>query len=41
MHPSMAIALAVVFTGAIVTLFARQPRSAEPRLMEAVARPAD
>jgi EmrB/QacA subfamily drug resistance transporter len=39
MHPSMAIALAVVATGAIVTLFARQPKSVEAHetVMEAVA----
>jgi len=39
MHPSMAIALAVVAAGAVVTLFARQPKSAEARdtVMQAVA----
>jgi hypothetical protein len=37
MHPSMAIALAVVFTGAIVTLFARQPRAQERRVVAEVA----
>jgi EmrB/QacA subfamily drug resistance transporter len=41
MHPSMAIALAVVFIGAIVTLFARQPRAAEARVIEAAATAAD
>ena len=39
MHPSMALALAVVFVGAIVTLFARQPKSAAvlEAVVEAVA----
>jgi len=37
MHPSMAIALAVVFVGAIVSLFARQPRTSESRETVAVA----
>ena len=37
MRPSMAIALAVVFIGALVTLRARQPKAAESRVMEAVA----
>ena len=41
MHPSMAIALAVVFIGAIVTLFARQPKAAEARVIKAVATAAD
>jgi EmrB/QacA subfamily drug resistance transporter len=37
MHPSMAIALAVVFVGALVTLFARQPRAEESRVVAEVA----
>jgi len=39
MHPAMAIALAVVFAGAIVSLFARQPQSVETsrEVVEAVA----
>ena len=37
MRPSMAIALAVVFLGALVTLRARQPKAVESRVMEAVA----
>jgi EmrB/QacA subfamily drug resistance transporter len=37
MHPSMAVALAVVFAGAVVTLFARRPRSAAPRAAAEVA----
>lgn len=37
MRPAMAIALAVVFIGALVTLRARQPKAAETRVMEAVA----
>jgi EmrB/QacA subfamily drug resistance transporter len=37
MRPAMAIALVVVFIGALVTLRARQPKAAEARVMEAVA----
>ena len=37
MHPSMGLALAVVFVGAIVTLFARQPRAQEGRVVAEVA----
>jgi EmrB/QacA subfamily drug resistance transporter len=37
MHPSMAIALAVVAAGAIVTLFARQPGASEARVVAEVA----
>ena len=37
MRPAMAIALTVVFVGALVTLRARQPKVAETRVMEAVA----
>jgi EmrB/QacA subfamily drug resistance transporter len=37
MRPAMAIALAVVFVGALVTLRARQPKAAEGRVLEAVA----
>ena len=37
MRPSMTIALAVVFIGALVTLRARQPKAVESRVMEAVA----
>jgi EmrB/QacA subfamily drug resistance transporter len=37
MRPSMSIALAVVFVGALVTLRARQPKAVESRVMEAVA----
>jgi hypothetical protein len=37
MRPAMAVALALVFVGALVTLRARQPKAAEAPLMEAVA----
>jgi EmrB/QacA subfamily drug resistance transporter len=37
MRPAMAVALALVFVGALVTLRARQPRAAEAPVMEAVA----
>jgi EmrB/QacA subfamily drug resistance transporter len=37
MRPAMAVALVLVFIGALVTLRARQPRAAEAPLMEAVA----
>jgi EmrB/QacA subfamily drug resistance transporter len=37
MRPAMAVALTLVFIGALVTLRARQPRAAEAPLMEAVA----
>jgi EmrB/QacA subfamily drug resistance transporter len=37
MRPAMALALAVVFVGALVSLRARQPRTVEARVMEAVA----
>jgi hypothetical protein len=37
MRPAMAIALVVVFIGALVTLRARQPKAAEARVIEAVA----
>jgi EmrB/QacA subfamily drug resistance transporter len=37
MRPAMAIALVVVFIGALVTLRARQPKATEARVMEAVA----
>ncbi len=37
MRPAMAVALALVFVGALVTLRARQPQAAEAPLMEAVA----
>jgi EmrB/QacA subfamily drug resistance transporter len=37
MRPAMALALTVVFIGALVTLRARQPKAAEARVMEAVA----
>jgi EmrB/QacA subfamily drug resistance transporter len=37
MRPAMAVALALVFVGALVTLRARQPKAAEAPVMEAVA----
>jgi EmrB/QacA subfamily drug resistance transporter len=37
MRPAMAVALALVFVGALVTLRARQPKAAESPVMEAVA----
>jgi EmrB/QacA subfamily drug resistance transporter len=37
MRPAMAVALALVFVAALVTLRARQPKAAEAPLMEAVA----
>jgi hypothetical protein len=37
MRPAMAVALALVFVGALVTLRARQPKAAEAPAMEAVA----
>ena len=37
MRPAMAVALALVFVGALVTLRARQPKAAEASVMEAVA----
>jgi hypothetical protein len=37
MRPAMAIALVVVFIGALVTLRARQPKAAESLVMKAVA----
>ena len=37
MRPAMAVALTLVFIGALVTLRARQPKAAEAPLMEAVA----
>ena len=37
MHPSMALALAVVAAGAIVSLFARQPHASDTRMIAEVA----
>ena len=37
MRPAMALALALVFVGALVSLRARQPKTVEARVMEAVA----
>jgi hypothetical protein len=37
MRPAIALALAVVFLAALVSLRARQPKPAEARVVEAVA----